>query len=178
MIVGVVDHLVPGVVTLGLLGATTLLAVACLVGSPGLVWVAGWVEAIVLALDFGGAVADRFGAFGPPGAPGVSWGSWAGFTDYTGMLLPPALHALAPVAALAATVIEVGLVVGLLLGRQRRWVGKAAAGLLTIYLVTMAFSLGGDAVARYAVPVLIGGALLVSTCPRTRRVTAESRSTG
>ena len=168
LVVVAVDQQVPDVVTCTLLGVVVLLAAVCLLGSPRLVWAVGWIAAIVLALDFGGAVADRFGALGRPGGPWVSWGSWAAFTDYTAMLLPAALRSLAPLAAVLATGVEVGLAVGLLFGWQRRWVAKAAAGLLTVYLVAMAFSLGPAAVARYAVPVLIGGALLVSTCPRAR----------
>jgi hypothetical protein len=50
----------------------------------------------------------------------------------------------------------------------RRWVGKAAAGLLAVYLVAMASSVGWGDVARYAVPVEIGAALLVSACPAVR----------
>lgn len=168
LVMGGVDHRVPGMVTLILLGGPVALAFACVVGRPWLVWAVSWVAAVLLALDFVGAVADRFGAFGPAGAPGVSWGDWASFTDYTAALLPTVLDPFAPLAAVLATGIEVGLAAGLLLGWQRRWVGKTAAGLLGVYLVTMASALGLAAVAAYAVPVLIGGALLVSTCPRAR----------
>lgn len=47
-------------------------------------------------------------------------------------------------------------------------VRQGTAGLLVIYLVAMTASLGLDAVADYAVPILVGGALLLSSVP-TRR---------
>ena len=126
------------------------------------------VVAVALRKDLGGAVADRFGFWGPPGAPGVSWGSWSGFVRYTAQLLPGVGRDLVVGAAVAATVTEVTLGLLLLSGWQRRWVGKATAGLLTVYVVTMALTVGLDALATFAVPVLVGGALLVSTCPARR----------
>lgn len=153
-----------------LIAAVLALAVVVLTGArPAVVRVAGWVAAVLLAVEFGGAVADRFGAFGPPGGALVSWGDWSAFLDYTADLLPWAAHPLVVLAAVAATVAEAGLAVWLLSGRQRRWAGKAAAGLLTIYLVAMAFTVGAAAVATYAVPLLIGGALLVSAAPVARK---------
>ncbi len=51
------------------------------------------------------------------------------------MLLHGVPEPVALIAAVGATGIEVALVAVLLSGRQRRWVGKAAAALLTVYLV-------------------------------------------
>lgn len=50
--------------------------------------VLGGVTAVLLAADFGGAVADRFGGLGAPGTSGVTWGGWSSFTTYTGTLVP------------------------------------------------------------------------------------------
>ena len=74
----------------------------------------------------------------------------------------------AQAAAVTATAVEVMLAAVLPLGWQRRWFAKGTAGLLVIYLVAMTASLGLDAVADYAVPILVGGALLLSSVP-TRR---------
>lgn len=162
----------PGVITGALLVAITLLAVCSLpplaARLPGIVRVLGTVVAVLLALSLLGAVADRFGLFGPVGASGVSWGSWPAFVAYTASLLPGPLGSLATVAAVAATLLEVALGVLLLAGWQRRWVGKVTAGLFTIYLLAMGVMLGLGEVVRYGVPMLIGGALLVSATP-TRR---------
>jgi hypothetical protein len=170
---------VPGAITLTFVVAVLVLAAAVILertsgGRPGVTWVAGWVVAVLFAADFAGAVADRFGVFGPPGPPGaagVSWGSWPVFVDYTRVLLHGMPEAVALTAAVGATGVEVALVAMLLAGWQRRWVGKAAAALLTVYLVAMASSVGWSDVARYALPVVIGGALLLSACP-SRRPTA------
>lgn len=164
---------VPGAITVVLLVAIVALAAVVLrqpTSPRGVLasWSGGWVVAVLLAADFAGAVADRFGAFGPPGATGVSWGSWPAFVDYTRILLhrPPEVVAVA--AAAGATAAEVTLAVVLLTGWQRRWAGKAAAGLLTFYLFAMAASVGFGDVAHYALPLEIGGALLVTVCPAAR----------
>ncbi len=120
---------------------------------------------MLLAADFAGAVPDRFGAFGPPGTAGVSWGSWAAFVDYTRVLLHGLPEPLTEVAAVGATATEVAPAVGLLLGWQRRWAGKAAAGLLAVYLAAMATSVGWGDAARDALPIEIGGALLLTGAP-------------
>lgn len=158
----------PEPVAWALIAAVLALTVAVLAARPDAVRIAGWVAAVLLAVEFGGAVADRFGAFGPPGGALVSWGRWPVFLDYTAQLLPWAGRPLVILAAVAATVAEATLAAWLLSGRQRRWAGKAAAGLLTIYLVAMLGTVGAAAVATYAVPLLIGGALLISAAPVTR----------
>jgi hypothetical protein len=167
---------VPGAITLTFVVAVLVLAAAMTSqrsagGRPVVTWVAGRVVAVLFAADFAGAVADRFGVFGPPGASGVSWGAWPAFVDYTRVLLHGVPEPVAAMAAVGATGVEVVLVAVLLAGRQRRWVGKAVAALLTGYLVAMASSVGWGEVARYALPVVIGGALLLSACP-ARRPTA------
>jgi hypothetical protein len=161
----VAGGLAPGPVTTVILGTVGILAVLVMLRPHSrAAWLMGWVTAGVLALDLAGAVADRFGLLGKPGAPGVSWGSWSAFEDYTAVLLHHPSHAVLAVVAVVATVVEVVLALLLLSGWQRRWVGKALAGLFSVYLVAMATSLGLDEVATYGMPVLVGGALLVSSC--------------
>lgn len=114
----------------------------------------------LIGLDFCSAIADRFGLLGAPGQSGVSWGSWQGFVDDTATLVPwlgaPQLW------AEAATAAEAVLGVLLLAGCWWRWVGKATAGLLFIYTVSMSVTVGLAAMLGYAVPLLVGGALLAS----------------
>lgn len=135
-------------------------AIASLTPARRIAWWAARIGGVLLALDFLGAVADRFGAFGAPGADGVSWGSWGEFVDYTASLVPwwpwPQLP------AVGATTMEVVLGILLLTGHWWRWVGKVAGALLFVYLVTMVVELGWDEMMSYDLPVLIGGALLVS----------------
>jgi hypothetical protein len=166
----VLGGVAPGAVILVLAVAALVLGavVAAPRTGPTARWLAGWAVTVLLAAEFAGAVADRFGAFGPPGAPGVSWGSWPVFVEYTATLLHDPAQVLVVAAAVGATVAEVVLAVALLSGWQRRWVGKAAAGLLAVYLVAMATSVGWDDVATYALPAQIGAALLVTVCPARR----------
>jgi hypothetical protein len=165
----------PGAITLVLVAATVVLAAVLLVPTPPrVVAVAGRGMAVLLAAGFAGAVADRFGLFGPPGAAGVSWGDWTAFVAYTRLLLHGVPEPVAVVAALGATAAEVVLALLLVTGWQRRWIGKAAAGLLTCYLLAMATSVGWGEVARYALPVEIGAALLVTVCPPLRAGRATS----
>jgi hypothetical protein len=160
---------VPGAVTLATAVIVLGLAGCTLAGAGTRVLrAATTVTGVTLGLNLLGAVADRFGAFGPPGGPGVSWGSWPAFVDYTGLLLPGLPPAFVLLAAVGASAAETVLGVGLIAGVARRWVGKATAGLLVVYVVAMAWSLGLSSLAVYAVPVLVGGALLVSAGPERR----------
>lgn len=152
----------PGPVTLTLVGLSVALAVTTIRRRGRAQRVFATATCVALALDFLGAVADRFGLFGAPGRPGVSWGNWEAFTVYTARLLPGLPHELVVAASVAATALEPALAVLLLSGRQRRWAARATAGLLTTYLAAMTLSLGGHAALEYALPVLIGAALLVS----------------
>lgn len=166
----------PGLVTWVVISVISVLSVLALVrpDSRGARAV-GRVTATLLALDLVGAVADRFGALGRPGSPGVSWGDWSRFEDYTAVLL----HGPAPVAvtaaAVGATVVEVALGLAMASGWQRRWIGKAVAGLFVVYLLTMLSSAAREDVLRYAMPVLIGGALLVSATPGSAPDPSRSR---
>ncbi len=160
----------PRPVTLALIGSIGLLGGVVLLRARTWTWVVGRLTSVLLGLDFAGAVADRFGAFGGPGRPGVSWGSWTAFVDYTARLLPAFDRWVVVLAATAATALEVTLAGLLLCGWQRRWVGSVAAALLTVYLVAMGLALGADSVARFAMPVLVGGALLVASTPASRPV--------
>ncbi|MFI5503314.1 hypothetical protein ACIA5E_30020 [Nocardia asteroides] len=122
---------------------------------------------VALGVLLAGSVADRFGLFGEPGADGVSWGSYPEFVEYTRTLLPSFAAAAAPVAAVVATVAEIGLGVALLVGIRSRFTAYAAAALFAMFALAMLTSVGFAATAEYAVPVLIGGALLVAAAAGT-----------
>lgn len=79
------------------------------------------------------------------------------------------------VAAVFATAVEVVLALLLVSGAQRRWVGKATAGLFVVYLVSMTLTVGPGAVAAYALPILVGGALLVSAIPAREPLAGRDR---
>lgn len=168
----------PGPITAGVCVVVVVLAVSTLASWRRTSVIVGWVASAALGLDFLGAVADRFGAFGGPGAPGVWWGSWPAFVANVTAMLHGVDGWLAQVFAAGATAAELVLGVALVVGWQRRWVGKAAAGLLTAYLLLMLGTGELAEVARFALPVLVGGALLVSATPRSATRQAEAgRST-
>ncbi len=158
---------VPGPITTVVAIVVVALAGATLAGWAQASIVLGWVASVAVGCDFLGAVADRFGLLGGPGDPGVWWGSWSAFTDNVSEMLHGLPGWLVQVTAISATAAEVVLGLALVTGWQRRWVGKAAAGLLGVYLVLMLTSVGVAEVARFALPILVGGALLVSATPRS-----------
>jgi hypothetical protein len=161
----------PGAVPLVVAAGAVLLGLASLEPGRGrLLVIVAWVMAVLLALDFAGAVADRFGVLGEPGAAGVTWGDWDHFVNYTEQLLPSAPHPLVIAAALGATGVESILAVWLLSGWRRREAGVVAAGLLAVFLASMLPTVGAAKVAMNAVPLLVGGALLLAAQPirRTR----------
>lgn len=130
-------------------------------------WWGARIAGAVIGFELVGAVGDRFGLLGPPGAPMVSWGDWAHFRVETAELVP--WDSLVQPAAVAATITELTLGTLLLVGPLWRWVGKATAGLFVVYLVAMVPGMGVTSVLEYAVPVLVGGALVTSARgPRPR----------
>jgi hypothetical protein len=139
-------------------------------------WWGARVAGMAIGFELVGAVGDRFGLLGPPGAPMVSWGDWSHFRVETAELVP--WDSLVQPAAVAATLAELTLGALLLTGPWWRWAGKATAGLFTIYLVAMVPGMGATSVLEYALPVLVGGALVASGRggrPRHERAATEVR---
>ena len=121
-----------------------------------------WLLRVSLAASFLSAVADRSGLWGPPEALGVAWGAWAPFVEYVGMLnwfLPePVLDPLACIA----TVSEVVIAIGLLLGWQLRLFAFAAGTLLASFAITMTISTGIKGPLDYSVFTAAAASLLVA----------------
>jgi Methylamine utilisation protein MauE len=126
---------------------------------------AHWFLRFSLAIGFLSAVADRFGLWGPPGAAGVAWGSWAPFVAYVAKLNWFAVSAIIPFLAWVATVAEVVLAMGLLVGWQLRWFALGSGLLLLAFALTITFALGIKAPLDYSVFAASAGAffLAVST---------------
>ena len=97
---------------------------------------------LALAASFLSAVADRFGLWGPAGRPGVAWGGFDAFLAYTGRLLWFLPAGLVPAAGWAATVLEVALAVGLVVGVRVRAFALASGLLITVFAVVMTVALG------------------------------------
>lgn len=95
-----------------------------------------------LAAAFLSAVADRFGIWGPPGAEGVAWGDVQNYENYVALLNWFAPAALVPALGWIATIAEVTIAMGLLIGWQLRWFALAAGVLLITFAVSMCRSIG------------------------------------
>jgi uncharacterized membrane protein YphA (DoxX/SURF4 family) len=117
---------------------------------------------IALGVGFLSAVADRFGLWGAPGAPGVAWGDWPTFVAYVGKLnwfAPAALHG---AFGWTATIAEVVIAIGLLIGWKLHWFALAAGLLALTFAVTMAIALGIKPPLDYSVPVVSAGAFYLA----------------
>lgn len=119
-----------------------------------------WLLRAALAISFLSAVADRFGLWGQFGS-GAAWGDFERFTAYTAQLLwflPPSL--LSP-AAILATVAEVVVAGGLLVGWRLHWWAFAAAALLLCFALAMTGALGVKAPLDYSVWTAAAAAFLL-----------------
>src|SRR6201993_4872672 len=135
--------------------------------STTVVGTAQWFLRVALAAGFLSAVADRFGLWGPAGAANVAWGAWQPFVDYVAKLNWFAPPASTPILAWAATVAEVVLGIGLLIGWQLRWFALAAGLLLLSFAITMTLALGVKAPLDFSVFAAAGGAFLLAASAGT-----------
>lgn len=123
-------------------------------------WLAMWLLRAALAVSFLSAVADRFGLWGQF-ASGAAWGDFGRFTAYTAQLLwflPPTW--MSP-AAILATVAELVVAAGLLVGRRLHWWAFAAAALLLCFALAMTGALGVKAPLDYSVWTAAAAAFLL-----------------
>ena len=117
---------------------------------------------VLLGLDFGLAVSDRFGVFGAYGHPGVSWGDFGHFIAYTRQVNSFLPATFAPALAVAATIVEIALAVTLIAGIRVRFACYSASFLLLTYAAAMTASFGFTSQLYYAVTELCAGAWLLA----------------
>lgn len=123
---------------------------------------------LATAANFLSPVADRFGLWGPPGTGNVVWGNWENFVAYTAQVNSFAPAAIVPSLAVAATVLEIGLPIMLILGFKTRLAALGSALLTLIFALAMAISFGIKAPLDYAVFVDCTSAFLLATIARYR----------
>ena len=129
-------------------------------------YLANWAVRIALAAAFLSAVADRIGLWGPPGTEGVAWGDIKTYESYVALLnwfLPTALI---PLVGWTATIAEVVIALGLLIGWRLRWFALAAAILLTLFGLTMVIAFGLKSPLDYSVFSAATAAFLLFTLAR------------
>lgn len=113
---------------------------------------------IALAAAFLSAVAARFGVWDDRADP---FRRFIAYTAEVNAFLPASL---APFLAVAATVAETLLGIGLLAGLQLRWTALASAILLALFGVAMALSFGIKSPLDASVFSASAAALLLSRC--------------
>lgn len=106
---------------------------------------------IALAAGFLSAVADRFGLWGPIGTHRVAWGSFDAFIKYTGQMLFYLPARLVPIVGWIATIAEVTVAVGLLVGVRLREFAFGSGVLLTLFAISMTLAFGVEAPLSYSV---------------------------
>ena len=123
---------------------------------------AQWFLRLALAAGFLSAVADRFGLWGAPGAPNVAWGDWTSFVAYVAVLNWFVPASVVPALAWAATLVEVLVALGLIIGWKLRWVALAGGLLLLSFAITMTIALGLKAPLDFSVFGVAAGAFLLA----------------
>lgn len=119
------------------------------------------VARLLLAYEFGMAVADRLGWLGPPGS-GVGWGDFAHFVAYTRRVNAFLPASFAYPLALLATIGESVFAILLTLGLWLRWGAAGAAVLLLLFAGAMTASGLSAGQFSYAVFVLAAGAWVIA----------------
>jgi thiosulfate dehydrogenase (quinone) large subunit len=94
------------------------------------------------------AVADRFGLWKKETSV---WGNWQSFVEYTQLITPWVPDNFTSALAAAATVAEVLLGLGLIIGYKTKWVALASGILLLVFALSMSFSVGVKAALDYSV---------------------------
>lgn len=125
--------------------------------------VAQWFLRITLATGFLSAVADRFGLWGMPGTDGVAWGNWENFLEYVAILnwfVPPSIIS---TLGWVATIVEIIIALGLLIGWKLRWFSLAAGVLLLIFALAMVFATGLKSSLDASVFTASAGAFLLAS---------------
>ena len=121
---------------------------------------------VALASAFLSAVADRFGLWGAPGTAGVAWGDIANYEEYVGVLNAFAPIPLVSVLGWIATIAEIVIALGLLIGWQLRWFALAAGLLLVTFAVAMTTALGPKPPLDYSVFSAASAAFLLFAVSR------------
>ena len=127
---------------------------------------------LALAASFLSAVADRFGLWGAAGTGEVSWGSFPPFVDFTGLLLWFLPEPLVLPFAWTATILEILLAIGLIIGFQLRYVAFASSLLLLTFALCMTFGTGPEGPLSFSVWTASAAAFMLATHPQLQSKTA------
>lgn len=125
---------------------------------------APWYARAALAAAFLSGIASRFGWWGE----GVGYGNFTNFMHYTAEVNSFMPASTIPFLAWSATVAELVLGVGLILGIRLRWVALGSAVLLALFGIAMAISFGLKEPLDYSVFSASAAAVLLGTGRESR----------
>lgn len=114
---------------------------------------------LAIAGGFLSAVADRFGWWNQKIS---AWGNWNSFLEYTQTLNPWLPESMIPIIGTTATLAEVVLAIGLIIGFKTELFAKLSGFLLLIFALSMTFSVGIKAPFDYSVFIASAGAFALS----------------
>lgn len=103
---------------------------------------------LALSVGFLSAVADRFGWWSSKVS---AWGNWDVFLEYTGDLNPWFPKSMIPILGTLATIAEIVLAIGLIIGFKTELFARLSGFLLLIFAISMTFSVGIKAPLDYSV---------------------------
>ncbi|QDT90266.1 DoxX family protein [Gimesia algae] len=126
---------------------------------------------LALAASFLSAVADRFGLWGTTGTGEVAWGSFPPFVEYTRLLLWFLPEPLILPFAWTATILEVLLAIGLIIGFHLRYVAYASSLLLLTFALAMTFGTGPEGPLSFSVWTASAAAFMLATHPQVQPAT-------
>jgi uncharacterized membrane protein YphA (DoxX/SURF4 family) len=106
---------------------------------------------LALAAAYLSAVADRFGWWGPPGSANVAWGNFEKFLEYNRLLLSFLPESFNRPLGWLATLLEIVIAIGLVIGWQLRWFALGSEVLLLLFTITMTVALGAEPAFSYSV---------------------------
>lgn len=136
-------------------------------------FLACWFLRITLAVGLLSAVGDRFGLWGPPGASNVAWGNWSHFLDYVAVLNGYAPATLIPALGWIATIAEVIIAIGLLVGWKLQEFSIAAGILLLAFALAMTVASGIKSPLDASVYTASAGAFLLSTIANPEKQSSQ-----
>src|SRR5690554_4048809 len=114
---------------------------------------------LAISVGFLSAVADRFGWWSKEV---TTWGNWDSFLEYTGMLNPWLPESIIPIIGTMATIAEIVLAIGLIIGFKTEGFAKLSGFLLLMFALSMTFSVGIKAPLDYSVFIASAAAFALS----------------
>jgi putative oxidoreductase len=135
-----------------------------------------WFLRLALAASYLSAVADRFGLWGKPGAKGVAWGEWAKFVDYVAHLNSYAPASLVPALAWGATLAEVVIALGLVVGWRLRLFAIASGVLAASFFTTMILAGGFKGPLDYSVFTVSAASFLLAAVATPAAAPAKTKA--